>query len=103
MSSKTPLEKSITKGILARLNSLPGCRAKKYPGGMMGGAEVDIYGCINGRAFFLEVKRPGEKATPRQESILRAWSEAGAITGVVTSTAEAVEALALKKPAEAGL
>ena len=98
MNEKPALEKNITKSILARLNSLPHCRAKKYPGGMMGGAEVDIYGCIEGRAFFLEVKRPGQKPTPRQESILRAWAEAGAVTGVATSAAEA-ETLVLKKPA----
>ena len=85
----TPLEKNVTKGILRRLNAIPLCRAKKHHGGLYGAAEVDIYGCYDGRAFFVEVKRPGGKATARQQSDLRAWTAAGAITGCVSSADEA--------------
>lgn len=88
-----PLEKTVVKRIIETLNALPGCRAKKHHGSQFGSAEVDVYGCIGGRAFFLEAKRPGGKASLRQEKLLREWGEAGAITAVVTSAEEAVAVL----------
>lgn len=85
----TALEKNITKTILKRLNGLPGCRAKKHHGSAWGSAELDVYGCMQGRAFYLEVKRPGGEPTERQQSIIREWEAAGAITGTVHSADEA--------------
>jgi hypothetical protein len=92
MTANTPLEKNITAAILKRLNSMPGCRAKKHHGSMYGSSELDIYGCYLGHAFFLEVKRPGGKPTERQESDIRAWAAVGAIVGCVYS-ADAAQAL----------
>jgi len=86
----TPLEKNITKTTIKRLNTLEGCKVKKFHGSAWGNAELDVYGCYKGRAVFIEVKRPGEKATDRQSSIIREWASVGAITGVVTSADEAV-------------
>ena len=91
----TPLEKNITKTIIKRLNALQGCKVKKFHGSAWGEAELDIYGCYQGRAVFIEVKRPGGKPTARQESIIRDWESVGAITGTVTSADEA-EALVEK-------
>jgi hypothetical protein len=47
---------------------------------------------INGRACFLEVKRPGKKPTEEQEKIMDGLLAAGASVRVVHSLAEAIEA-----------
>lgn len=83
-------EKKITNKILATLNAMPGCRVKKRHATVMGESDLDIYGCINGRALFLEVKVPGKQPTPRQEKFIREWQGVGAIAGFVTSVDEAV-------------
>lgn len=94
-------ERAIVKSILAYLNSLPGCLARKRWGGGMGVAgDPDITGCLGGRHFEFEVKRPGERPTPLQLRRLREWEDAGAITGIVTSVAE-VRGLLEKSSAEA--
>lgn len=81
----TPLEKTVVKKILKYLNSIPGCRAKKYWSSMHG-VEVDIYGCINGRAFFFEVKRDAKcKPTVHQQAMIDDWISVGAVAGVVSS------------------
>ena len=47
-----PGEKAIVRAILAYLNSLPGCLARKRWGGGYGVAgDPDITGCIRGRHF----------------------------------------------------
>jgi hypothetical protein len=82
-------ERAIVKAILAYLNSLPGCLARKRWGGGMGVAgDPDIDACIRGRSVQLEVKRPGEKPTLLQLKRLEEWRQAGALVGVVTSVAE---------------
>ena len=84
------LESSITRSILAKLNKIPGCKAKKFVSGPMS-QDLDIYGSYQGRAFFLEVKRPRLGVTSnRQAHLIDAWQAVGAISGVVTSAAEAV-------------
>lgn len=86
---KPPLEKAIVRAILQFLNALPQCVARKRWGGGMGVAgDPDITGCIGGRHFEFEVKRPGELPTPLQVRRLREWTEAGAVAGTVTSVAE---------------
>lgn len=50
----------------------------------------DLVGCVNGRAFVLEVKRPGQRPRRIQEYELEQWRKAGAIAGVVTSVEEAL-------------
>ncbi len=82
-------EGAIVKAILRYLNSLPCCLARKRWGGGMGVAgEPDIDACLSGRSVQLEVKRPGEKATPLQLKRLEQWRQAGALTAVVTSVEE---------------
>jgi hypothetical protein len=79
-------ERAIVKAILAYLNGLPGCLARKRWGGGMGVAgDPDIDACIRGRSVQLEVKRPGEKPTALQVKRLDEWKQAGAIVGVVHS------------------
>jgi hypothetical protein len=89
-----PLESSIVQSILRWLNKQPGVKAEKTHGGRYGKAgKPDITGCVRGRRFELEVKRPGNKATKLQMKTLQEWKEAGAIVAVVTSVEEAREIL----------
>lgn len=82
-------ERAIVKGILSYLNSLPGCLARKrWDGGMGVAGDPDIDACLRGRCIQIEVKRPGEKATPLQLKRLAEWQQAGALVSVVTSVAE---------------
>ena len=88
-------ERAIVKAILAYLNSLPGCLARKRWGGGMGVAgDPDIDACIRGRSVQLEVKRPGEKPTALQAKRLEEWRKAGALAAVVSSVEEVKSLLA---------
>ena len=88
-TNTAPLESSITKKILKWLNEQPNCYAEKTFGGSYGSAgKPDINGCFQGKAFQLEVKRPGGKATKLQKITLSKWREAGAIAEIVTSLDE---------------
>ncbi|HZT28784.1 MAG TPA: hypothetical protein VE999_13660 [Gemmataceae bacterium] len=88
-------ERAIVKAILAYLNSLPCCLARKRWGGGMGVAgDPDIDACLRGRSVQLEVKRPGEKPTLLQLKRLEEWRQAGALVGVVVSVDDAKSLLA---------
>ena len=63
MGKQVPLESSVVATIIKKLNAVPGCRVKKFHGSAFGMMELDIYGCFNGRAVFIEVKRPGAAET----------------------------------------
>lgn len=90
-------ERAIVKSILAYLNSLPGCLARKRWGGGMGVAgDPDIDACIRGRSLQLEVKRPGEKPTQLQAKRLEEWRRAGALVAVVVSVDEVKSLLAME-------
>jgi len=92
---KAPSEKAIVRAVLAYLNALPGCVARKRWGGGMGVAgDPDITGCIRGQHFEFEVKRPAEKPTALQARRLEEWRGAGAIAGVVENVDQARELLA---------
>jgi penicillin-binding protein-related factor A (putative recombinase) len=89
-----PLESAIVKRILTWLNQQEGIKAEKTHGGMYSKAgKPDITGCINGRRFEFEVKRPGNKPTKLQLKELREWEAAGAIIGVVYSLEDVKEIL----------
>lgn len=45
----------------------------------------------DGRAWYIEVKRPGEKPRENQERFLRQMRDSGALAGVAHSVEEAVE------------
>lgn len=89
-----PLESAIVKSILTWLNKQPGIKAEKTHGGMYGKAgKPDITGCIRGRRFEIEVKRPGNKPTKLQLKELKEWEAAGAIVGVAYSLDDVKELL----------
>jgi len=50
----------------------------------------DIVGAYKGRAFAVEVKRPGKGPTPVQAGELMLAKKAGAVVGVATSVKEAM-------------
>lgn len=82
-------ERAIVRAILAYMNGLPGCLARKRWGGGMGVAgDPDIDACIRGRSVQLEVKRPGERPTPLQLKRIEEWRRAGAVVAVVNSVAD---------------
>lgn len=69
-----PRETVITGRILKYLNGLLGCYARKVPGSVFSSGWPDIVGCYAGRAFLIEVKRPGGKPTPLQDAEMKKWA-----------------------------
>lgn len=53
----------------------------------------DLIGIFKGRFTAIEVKQPGKKPTPEQQSFIDAVNKAGGIAGVVTSTEDLTELL----------
>jgi len=75
-------EDSIVKASQRWLKSLPGCKVRKRRGGMSNRGEPDLYGCIHGIHFEIEVKAPGNTPTKHQVARLEEWEATDAITGV---------------------
>jgi hypothetical protein len=89
---KNTNESTMNKAAVDKLRKLPRCRAFKYHGNQFSLAgHSDIYGCMDGFAFFLEGKLPGQKPRENQIAFLEEMAQAGAITGVYHSPDEAVE------------
>lgn len=87
-------ESTLRKNVLNYLNSLPQCKAIKIHGNAYTEAGTpDIAGCIRGRAFFIELKVPGETPTLIQRKRISEWQAAGAVSGWATSLEEVVELL----------
>jgi hypothetical protein len=85
-----PREATLVRQILAWLNAQPQTLARKRHGTAYGvGGEPDIFGCVAGQHFEIEVKQPGGALTPRQQARLHAWQQVGAVVGLATSLADA--------------
>lgn len=97
---QTARETSITERIVAAIKKrYPGAQVRKRHGTVMGVAgDPDLYGCIRGRHFEIEVKRPGEEPTKIQAKRIADWNAAGAITAWVTSAEDAITFLHLNLP-----
>lgn len=91
--TRTQPEARIVNAILAELNALPGCYARKTHGNRYSVGWPDIVGVHRGESFALEVKVPGKDATPRQAHELAKWRQAGALVGVVHDVDEALDVL----------
>jgi len=86
-----PLEKVIVGKIIRYLKGLPRCYFMKTHGDKFSRAGVpDIVGCLGGRYFGLEVKRPGGVTTKLQDHELGKIKAAGGVAAVVFSV-EGVE------------
>ena len=87
-------ESQIVNSILRWLNSQPGTLARKLHGSQYSvKGDPDIYGCIDGKMFLIECKRPGEQPRPIQVKRLQEWQERGAVLGVASSLQEAQQIL----------
>lgn len=88
---KKEKESVIVRAILEKLRAIPGCVVFKHHGSVYSkGGHADVYGVYKGKAFFIEVKRPGERPTTLQLEFLRTVKEAGAIVGWVDRADKAV-------------
>ena len=89
-----PRESSIVVSIKKRVNAMPRCRTIKLHGGEYSVAGTpDLTGCCDGRSFWIEVKRPGEKVTPKQAHELDLWLACNALVGVARSADDAIAIL----------
>lgn len=88
--SQLSKESDLTRNIMAALRKMGAVVVKYHPmGGTIG--TPDLIGCINGRAFVIEVKMPDQVPTKIQEHRLQEWHKAKAITGVAYSVDDAVK------------
>lgn len=89
MQRKAPLEKTIVANVMAQGRAL-GFWVTKFHGNAYSMSGVpDVLMVKDGRAFWLECKRPGEEPTKIQLHRMRELSAAGCPVAVVTSAAEA--------------
>ena len=94
MTARSPREAVITTAILRALRAVPGTYAIKLHGSLYSTAGTpDLLVVHNGRAFLLEVKRPGQKPTPVQLSEMARWTGAGATSAVVYGVPDALALL----------
>lgn len=92
---QTPREKSIQASILKWLRTLANCKVLNVHGNeYMEAGTPDIIGCLNGRTFCIEVKRPGQHPTVLQRKRLAEWAAAGAVVGVAHNLDEAKQIIA---------
>lgn len=102
-----PLEREVQNGIIAalerrdvyvqRVNAGQFQHEGRYIAGAVAG-HSDLYGTLapTGRAWFIEVKRRGEKPTPKQARFLAARAAEGCIAGYADTVAGALALLGLK-------
>lgn len=88
-----PLEKTIVAKVIAVAKSR-GWYAIKIHGGAYQLAGIpDVLAIKDGRAVWMEAKRPGEEPTKRQVHRMRELIQAGCPCAVVTSAGDATEFL----------
>ncbi len=90
MVPNIPRESSIVTSIMRELRRRGAMVIKIHGDLYIPGGTPDLIGCVSGRCFVLEVKRPGEKPRALQVQQLEKWRKAGAVAGVATSVKEAV-------------
>jgi len=81
-------ERSLVSRCLDFLNGLSNCKAIKLHGGVfMEAGTPDILAVKNGKAIFLEIKKPGKQYMPTeiQAERLSQWYTAGARCAVIKS------------------
>lgn len=86
--SSTKAESLIVDKILAYVREHGGKAIKVHGSPLQSRGEPDVLGGFSGQPFAVEVKVPGEQATPLQLARLAEWHRIGHVTGVVTSLDE---------------
>ncbi len=99
MGNSVPLESAIVQRIMRYLNVRPGVWAVKIHGdGYTRRGVPDIIGSAYGRAFALEVKRPGVGVlSESQKHELQKLANAGALVAVVESLEDALKVLGIEQ------
>lgn len=83
------LEKNIVKRIMARLKDEGFFCIKIHGSEYQMAGLPDVLALKDGRAYWLEVKRPGGKATALQLRMIEKLKECGCVAGVVYSVEDA--------------
>jgi hypothetical protein len=100
MSDQPVLEKHVVARIVQALKAQEGVVVRKRHGTALGVAgDPDLYGSIAGRHFEIEVKRPGGagRLTELQRQRLREWKDTGALAGVASCVADAMQILGISR------
>lgn len=83
-------EGATTATVLAYLNGLVGCYARKAHGSQYSAGWPDIVGCYVGHFFGIEMKRPGQVQSKIQAAEFKKWNAAGARTCVAYSKEDVI-------------
>lgn len=86
-------EKNIHKAIILHLNRIPTTKVWKRHAGPFEKGRADITGSCFGIRIEIEVKRHGNKMTPKQEAWINAADSLMCIAGCAESVEDAVEIL----------
>lgn len=71
---KTP-EAKLTDKMIEKLNNIEGCYVEKLHASVYGKPKLDVFGAIDGKMLYIEVKTPGNMPTKRQQSTIRLWNK----------------------------
>ena len=72
-------ESDLSTAIVNKFNRLNNVRCQKVKASSYGQPTLDIIGGRNGKLFWLEVKKPGNKPTSRQKNTMKKWIADGCI------------------------
>jgi len=89
MQRKAPLERTIVANVMAQGRALGFWSVKFHGNAFTMSGVPDVLMIKDGRAVWLECKRPGEEPTKIQNHRMRELASAGCPVAVVTSAAEA--------------
>ncbi len=89
MQRKAPLEKTIVANVMAQGRALGFWSVKFHGNAFTMSGVPDVLMIKDGRAVWIECKRPGEEPTKIQNHRMRELASAGCPVAVVTSAAEA--------------
>lgn len=90
---KPPLEKTIVANVMAAARQRGWWAMKQHGSAFSVAGLPDVLVIKDGRAAWMEVKRPGETPTKIQFHMMRVLAEAGCPVVVVTSAGDAIEFL----------
>lgn len=83
-------EADLQRKIQAAIREAGGKCIKIHGGPYTVAGTPDLIGSLNGRPFAIEVKRPGERPSAKQQAELSAWAAQGWATGVAYSVDDAI-------------